>query len=159
MGKNKEYSKKFPFLPMEFDGDLEEYVYFGVLRYFDEVSNLLEKKLDIENLNFNAFKKVVKNSQSMNILKDKGILDENFIRGAQLYIKDRLKFDPKLKEKLGIMPEKFVNNFYKYAIRIFFDQYFYIYKACPLCGDVKDHMNFNEKDKRWYCPDCHKNLH
>jgi len=100
---------------------------------------------------------VVEFPDAMEILEKINIVDKEFMEGAHLYIKDRLKFDPELKDKLKMMSKDFRNDFYSFAIKIFFDRYYDIYRACPICADVKKDMIFNEEDKQWYCPDCLKN--
>lgn len=156
--KKKNYSEIHPFLPKEFDL-FEEYVHFGVLKYYDKVllslKNENRQKINLQII----YDNLVNFPDAKETLEEKKIIDDKFMKGTYLYVKKSLDFVPDLKAKIKPKSKVFKQRFYHYAIRLFLDRYHDIYRACPICGDIKDIMNFNEKDKRWYCPDCHKNLH
>ncbi|MFX0009963.1 MAG: hypothetical protein ACFE9R_06590 [Candidatus Hermodarchaeota archaeon] len=152
----KKYSMNHPLLPKEFDL-LEEYVYFGVLRYFDGVNERLNEKKEEKNINKKAFKEDAKFKNAMAILEENNIIDEEFIEGAHLYVESCLKHGPEFKKKLYIMSEDFKNDFYINGVKVFFDRYYEIYRACGVCAEVPEEMIFDSKRKRWYCVGCYKN--
>ncbi len=156
LNQEREYSKNYPLLPKDFDL-LEEYIYFGVLKYYKAVNKKINENKELKTINQEAFKEDAKFTDAMVILEENSIIDDNFIKGARLYVKDRLKFDPEFKEKLSTMPEDFINDFYNFGVKLFFDRYYEMYRACGVCAENPEEMIFDSKKKRWYCVGCYKN--
>lgn len=134
-------SDVYPLMPVFFD-DLEEYILFGVIEFYKDVSDYVSK-LDVEKITLEDFKKkldiilkdFVKTPESSEILRDKGVYNE-YLRGARLYVIDRLGQRPsKLHNFLDKVSEDYFNFLIEYALKSFYDRMYDLYKFAEEDGE------------------------
>ena len=160
------HSRRGPLLPKEFDY-WEEHIYFGVKAIYGYIwrnkEHIINKKKNIDEKIQKLLTEALNNSlmhiNAKELLEEKEIITDDFLKGAREYVIELFVIEPESKDLLKVLNNNLLEKIYDAAIIILCDRYYNIYRGCHNGdADLDDETIFNPKDKKFYCKRCYQKL-